>query len=334
MLKVAIIGAGTMGGEHARCYNNIPEVEVTAIVDIILEKAQALAVPYNAKTFSDWEAMIKECQFDIVDVCVPTTVHKDFVLKAVEADKHIFCEKPLARTIRDGEEMLKAVEGRDKKFMVGHVLRFFPEFSNAKMIIDGGLIGEPKMVRTARGSHYPPKEWYSDFEISGGPILDMIIHDFDFLRWCFGDVQRAYAKCLTFREDLGKLDYGLVTLRFKNRLISHTAVCWAYPPGTFKVNFEICGTEGMITFDSQRAIPLMLSRTKIEPGKTDKVAVPSSPLFKNPYQLELEHFIDCLKRDEEPRVSGKDALESLRISLAAIESAQSGNPVSVPDFSR
>ncbi|MGB9608103.1 MAG: Gfo/Idh/MocA family protein, partial [bacterium] len=173
MLKVGIIGAGTMGRMHSEAWTNTGRVEIVGIYDVNKSYAEALASRYSTKAV-ELNQLLKEA--DIVDVCTPTHTHHQYVIAAARAGKHIFCEKPLARTLEQGEEMIKEVEKAGVKFMVGQVLRWFPEYRKAKMMIEEGAIGKPIIARTTRGGVFPigRADWYADFEKSGGVILDLI----------------------------------------------------------------------------------------------------------------------------------------------------------------
>ncbi len=326
MVKVGIIGAGTMGSFHAGSLANIPEVELAAVADSSLPRAQDLAGRYGAVGYDDPEKLIKDKSIDVIDICLPTLFHKKYTLAAARNGKHVFCEKPIARYLKDGQEMINTCRKNKVKFMVGHVLRYFPEFVTIKNLIDSGEVGRPAVVRATRGGAYPRawNDWYAKPQMSGGLVLDMIIHDFDFLCWCFGKVKRVFAKGLLYKG-LDHLDYALVTLRFANGVIAHVEGSWAHPGG-FRVKMEVAGDEGLIGFDSDRDLPLRVELA--ESGSSSAgIVMPESPLKKSPYEKELAHFIDCVINDKEPEITGGDALYALKISLAALDSIKTGKPV-------
>jgi len=313
-----------MGRMHAQAWADTKRVEIVGVYDANPDYAEALASRYSAPAL-DLPQLLKRA--DIVDVCTPTHTHHQYVIEAARAGKHIFCEKPLARTLEQGEEMIKEVEKAGVKFMVGQVLRWFPEYRKAKRMIEEGAIGNPISARTTRGGAFPRGigDWYADFEKSGGVILDLIIHDFDFLRWCFGEVERVFAHSLTFRK-LEHFDYTLVILRFRSGVVGHIEGIFAYPPGSpFRTSYEIAGEKGMLLFDNQSTVPLR-ALTKPKEGAVG-VAVPESPLAENPYFLEIEHFLTCVEEDREPEVKAEDGFQAIRIALSAIESVKLGKPV-------
>ncbi len=319
--RVALIGAGNIGRVHARHWNRLPGAEIVGILDPREDAAHALGSP-----FTDWDALLTQTQPDIVDVCTPTPLHREYVEKAAAAGKAVFVEKPLARTLADCDALIAAVERAGVPAMVGHVLRFFPEYAAAKRRVDAGAVGAPAAIRTARLSGFPawsgPPNWYADPAQSGGVALDLILHDFDWLRWTFGPVSRVYAKGLYGQEQYeGRLDYALVTLRFASGAIAHVTGSWAHPGG-FHTTFEIAGDGGLIEHDSARSAPLTAS---LRGGGT----VPESPLApqEDPYYLELAAFVAALDTNSPPPVTLHDGREAARIGLAAIESIETGKVV-------
>ncbi|MCM3740610.1 Gfo/Idh/MocA family oxidoreductase [Oceanobacillus luteolus] len=328
MLNALIIGAGTMGGTHAEAYAKMENVKLAGIVDINLAKAQGLADRLNTKAFQTYEEAVELDEIDVVSICVPTPFHKQYVMKVADDKKHVICEKPLAISLSDAREMINYCNDKGVKLFVGHVVRFFPEYVKAKKLVDEGKVGKPAVVRTTRGGGFPiaSNDWYSDFASSGGLVLDMIIHDFDYLRWCFGEVKRVYAKSTRTRV-FEKFEYALVTLRFESGVIAHVEGTWAHQG--FSTKFEIAGKEGIIEYDSSKVTPVVASRK--ETASSEGVAVPESPMKDNPYFAELEHFIHCIQTDAEPVVTAEDAYKAMEISLAALESIETGKVVVLED---
>ena len=171
-------------------------------------------------------------------------------------------------------------------------------------------------------------DWYSNFEWSGGTILDLVIHDLDWMRWTFGEVERVYAKGLSYTH-LPAFDYSLITLRFKSGAIAHVEGTWA-DPGGFKVTLEVAGDEGLLEFNFNQptGVPFR-SALQVSDNTRASVAVPESPTNANPYQLELQHFIDCVVEGVTPSITPQDGREAVRIACAAIESIRTGLPITL-----
>ncbi|WP_055669294.1 Gfo/Idh/MocA family protein [Desnuesiella massiliensis] len=331
MLRVGIIGCGGIAGMHAFCYQHMPEAKVVAVADIIPERADNMAKIFGAEALYHGDELLKREDIDVVDICLPTYLHCEYVLKVAAAKKHVLCEKPMALNLEEGRKMIEATKEAGVKFMVAHVLRFFPENENAKLVMESGAIGNPRMVRTYRGGVHPGRvrAWYADVEKSGGAIQDMVIHDIDYLKSCFGPAKQVYAKGNVF-EKTPNLEYDLVMIEFYNGVIAHLVADWSRPEGgQFNTKMEIVGTKGIVEYDLSKSMPLsVLAAPEAQVG--DKgVAVPESPLDprSNPYAKEIIKFLAAIENDTEVPVPGEEALESLSIALAALESIKTGKPV-------
>lgn len=326
--RVALVGAGTMGSVHARHWNAVPGAELVGVLDPRTDAARAVGPP-----FTDWDMLLAQTRPDIVDVCTPTPHHREYVEKAAAAGKAIFVEKPMARSLADCDAMLAAVEKAGVPAMSGHVLRYFPEYAAAKKLVDAGAVGIPAAARTARMGGFPDLEdrpnWYADPDQSGGVVLDLILHDFDWLRWTFGPVTRVYAKGIYNRAEFrGRLDYALVTLRFKSDAVAHVTGSWAHPGG-FRTTLEVAGDKGLIEHDSARSAPLTVS-LRAESGGGG-VAVPESPMAsgEDPYYLEIAAFVSALENNQTPPVTFQDARNAAEIALAALSSIDTGKVVTL-----
>jgi predicted dehydrogenase len=254
------------------------------------------------------------------------------VLKAAEAGRDIVCEKPLARTVAQGQEMIAACKAAGVKLLVAHVVRFFPEYALAKAAVDRGELGQPAVVRLARETYGPKKaigNWFVDFEKSGGMMLDLMIHDIDYARWVAGEVKTVFAKSISSTWPDAAVDHGLAILTHRNGVISHIEGSWAYPPPAFRTRFEIAGSDGLLEFDSDSTAPIGLYPHREESGEIPDVPLPTSPLSESPYTTQIREFYNALVDGAPVRVSAEDGLAALQIALAAIESARSGNPINL-----
>jgi predicted dehydrogenase len=322
MYNVVIIGTGTMGREHMRSCRSLSNVKVVGVFDNRQSNAERYAEEFGVKAYSSFDEVLHDDAVQIILVCTPTSTHKEYVLRGLEASKHVFCEKPIARTLEDGEEIVAAAKRGKSKFMVGHVVRFFPEYLQLREIIRSGRIGRVGVARFVRAASFPHSvgEWYGDESKSGGVILDMMIHDVDYAQWLFGKVQRIYSKALTYDGHKEK-DYALVVLRFNNGIIAHLEGSWMYSPPTFFTKFEVAGSEGIVEFDSRTSVAVRVTRGAM-PSSEKSVEVPKSTMRKTPYALEIEHFIHCIDSNRKPLVGAEEALLALKISLAALESVK------------
>jgi UDP-N-acetylglucosamine 3-dehydrogenase len=331
MYRVGVIGCGGMGHGHAGNLAGLPEVEVVGTADIRAEAAQKLAARFPGCTATgDPGSLLARDDVDIIVVATPTDSHAHYIEAAAEHGKHVFSEKPLARTMEQADEALAAVKAAGVRLMVGLVLHWFPEYVAARQALDEGAVGQPAVMRTSRLSGHPraSDDWYADFDRSGGLILDMLIHDLDLVRWYLGDVERVFARSLTYRG-LDHTDYALITLRMRSGAIAHIEGSWALPMGNFITKLEIAGDQGLLEFDNQSSAPLRIWRKPGGDTRVPGVSVPESPTARSPYQLEDEHFITCLREDRPFAVTAEDARAALAAGLAALESSRTGEPVTL-----
>ncbi len=328
MQKVAVIGAGGMGKRHSEIYEKLPNAELVAVCDVQLESANELAAIYRAAAFDDVKKMLEEVEVDVVDICVPTSLHLDYIKTAAAAGKHVCCEKPLARTSGQAQEAVRVCEEAGVVLFVAQVLRWFPEFRKLRDLISSGSIGAPVMVRTSRAGKHPQgwDNWFSDPKRSGGVVMDLIIHDFDWLRWCFGAVKRVYARG-TIESSVSNTSYALVTLRFESGVIAHVEGSWMKPAG-FKVDVEVAGTDGLLSYSNADAVPIALELRDKDGGAATTI-IPVSPSDVSPYYLELEHFVTCLEEGRQPDVTPEDGVEAVRVAEAALRSIATGHPVAL-----
>ncbi|MED4128176.1 MULTISPECIES: Gfo/Idh/MocA family protein [Shouchella] len=331
MLRVMVVGLGTMGAVHASSFMKMNDTKLTAVVDVKEERANEWGEKSGAKSFYSFDEAIREIgeEIDVISICVPTDLHPALVKKAADVKVSIICEKPLARSLEAAEEMVAYCRKQGVALFVGHVVRFFPEYQKAKQALDEGAVGKVGVVRTTRGGSYPiaTEDWYANTDRSGGLVLDLMVHDFDFLRWCFGEVERVYARNLAGVAGINeeRKDYALVTLRFANGVIAHLEGTWAHEG--FRTSFELAGKEGILHYDSQKNQALVAE--KASPDGKPGVAVPESPLQHSPYYTELSHFIQCIQSGKEPIVTAEDALKAVEIGMAALQSIKEKKPITI-----
>jgi predicted dehydrogenase len=331
MLRVGLIGAGVMGSVHAEAWSQTP-MQIAGILSRTQERAQKISEQYGCKVYDDLDQLLADV--DVVDICTPTDTHHDLVLKAVQAGKHIVCEKPLAMTIQEGVNMLEACERAGVHLLMAHVVRFFPQYTQARSIVESGDIGKVAVVRLTRCSFQPGREtnsWLLDEARSGGVMLDLMIHDFDYARWVAGDVKSVYAKSVRSNDPQSEGDYALVMLQHVDGAISNIEGGWAYPPPMFRTSLEIAGDDGLIEHPADESNPLQMYLNQSGRGDSPDAAVPSSPLIDDPYTLQARHFYDVLVGNTNSIVSAKDGLRALQISLAAIQSAKTGKVVQLEE---
>ncbi len=328
-MKVGIVGAGSMGHAHAAGWQQT-DADIVGVLSGNEANAAVLAEQLNASVYTSYIDLLNDV--DMVDICAPTHLHKSYVLQAAQAGCHILCEKPIALTVEDGLDMIRACDAANVRFFVGMVLHFFPEYISMKNAISSGAVGTPKVVRMTRASYRPKKaddNWFMDEEKSGGMILDLMIHDFEMSRWLIqSEVKRIFAKSIRSQNPDVLNDHCLAILRYDNGTMAHIEGSWAYPSPTFNVRAEVAGDAGLIEWESDKTVPLQHYLHQTNDNASD-VALPKSPLTEDPWAIEVKHFYQSVIDNTPFRVSPLDALRGLQIALAARESAYSGKPITL-----
>jgi predicted dehydrogenase len=328
-MRIGLVGAGFMGGAHAPGWKLLSEIgaDLAGVVASNAASSEAFASQYGIKAYSSFDDLLADV--DIVDLCVPTDLHKDMTLRAAAAGKHVICEKPIALNVADAEAMIRACEDAGVRLFIAHVVRYVAQYRAAKDVIDAGSIGKPAVIRLTRAGYQPRKtidNWFVEEDRSGGMMLDLMIHDYDYVRWLVGDAKRVFAKSVRGTRPDAPGDYALVTLRFDNGTIAHIEGGWAYPPGFFRTSMDIAGTDGLIEWESDNVQTLYTHLANPPEVAAAAVAVPSAAAADSPFTAELRDFYEAIQQGRDALVTPQDALAALRIGLAAITSARTGQP--------
>lgn len=345
MVKVGIVGGGFMGTTHGQAYKLLPGVELVGLADIDEPKRARFVDSFGGRGFASLEELLEE-DLDIVDVCLPTFLHKEAVIKAAQAGKNVLCEKPIALTLEDADEMIEAAERSKVKFMVAHVLRFWPDYQVIKETVDSGKLGAIQLVTASRLSSIPTwswENWLLQPKLSGGAVVDLHIHDLDFIAWIMGKPKGIFASGL--KSESGALNYVLTQgiEHEKGGGVSFAEGALGMPEKfPFTMTMKVVGDKGCLEFDSRDAEkPITIYQFGKEPEypqipqpKLPEI-IPSAEAIGNiqalgGYFVEIEYFVNCVKEDKMPEVvTPEEAKLALQLCLAAKESAETGKIVTL-----
>jgi UDP-N-acetylglucosamine 3-dehydrogenase len=308
-IKVAVIGCGFWGRNHARIYNDLETAKLVAVSDLNEDAARSLGERYEADYYGDVETLLKREDVEMVSICTPTVTHAKIALAAMEAGKHVLVEKPMTSTVAEAESLIAAAERARVKLTVGFVERFNPGVIEALRLVKEGKIGDVILARAHRVSRYPLR--ISDV----GVVKDLAIHDADIVRQLFGaDPVTVYATAGNLVHTFE--DYANIVLRFPGNKSAFIETNWLTPHKIRRL--ILTGSEGLIT------VEFITQEVTVEndEGSYTPFLKPQEPLT-----LELESFVEAILEDKPPTISGEDGLKALRICEAALESARIGKPV-------
>ncbi|HDN97871.1 MAG: hypothetical protein DRP67_02000 [Candidatus Omnitrophota bacterium] len=333
MIKVGILGAGFMGNMHATVYSLFPDVKIGGIADIRGEKAKALAQKFNTIPFYNPDELLKREDITIIDICLPTFLHKEYVIKAAELKKDIICEKPIALTVEDADEMIKACKENRVRFMVAHVIRFWPEYKFLKEIYDREKYGKLLTINCQRFSPAPTwgwENWILDGEKSGGAIIDLHIHDTDFVLYLTG---KKPSKIYSKGEKKGNTFVHISTIfEFPDGLIATCEGGWDFPPNyPFVMSYIAKFEKAVVEFNSRNSPTVVvyessgkIERPSFEPKKLEGVMEGNISELGG-YYYELRYFIEHVVHNKPfGVVTPEQARDSLDIVLKEKKSAEEG----------
>ncbi len=326
MLKVGLIGCGFMGTMHANCYKNIEGVELVAFADLRKEKAEELAQGTNATLYSDGKDLIEKADVDVIDICLPTYLHSEYAILAMDKVKYVFVEKPVALTKKQGKEMLKKAAATNCNVQIGQVIRFWDEYVKLAEIVREGSLGKILNANFRRISPIPTwgwENWLLDEKLSGGAAQDLHIHDMDYVLSLFGKPK----KLLSMKNVAGEANSYINSLMKYDDFVVSVEGTWALP-GThpFEATFRVVFEKGVV--ENAGGKFMLYTDDKAEEIKIEKAEVLGEGFEGGNisdlggYFNELVYFTDCAKNGKKiEKATLYDGTESLNYVLEEIKHA-------------
>jgi len=338
MVKVGLVGVGFMGHMHYNIYKQHAGARLVALCDHqrkrregrwediagnIGEGSAAAEDLRGINTYADPQDLIADPQVELVDICLPTDLHSDVAISALQAGKHVFVEKPMARSVKQGQAILKAAEKAKGYLMVGHCIRFWPEYQVAYDLIRSKKYGRVKEAFFRRVSSTPrwsDKNWLLNNTRSGGSQWDLHIHDVDYMLYLLGMPASVYA---TGQKGPSKgIDSVQAVYNYPGRLTATVLADWSYQ-GDFPFNMEFCirCDKATLAYSMQSGQPLTVYT---DDGKQLQPQLPTG----GGYEREIDYFLNCIEQKKKPRiVTAKSSLETLRVLDRELKSIETGRIV-------
>lgn len=338
MLKVGLVGYGFMGKMHSQCYEATGEAKLTALADVEADRREEAKEKFGCNVYASIEEMLAAEKLDIVDICTPTYLHEECVIKAAAASVNIMCEKPMSLNTESCDRMIAAVEKAGTKFMIGQVIRFWPEYQVIKEVVDSGKYGKVRWVSAKRLS--PPADWawqgwLYDPEKSGGALLDLHIHDLDYISYLIG--MPATVKAAGIKGSGGGIDTAFTTgIGHKDGAVSYAEGSLDMPGYPFTMGFRVALEKATINFDMSAAKPIVIypfegeeiipEVPEVNVGSSTETSGNISSL--GGYYLEIKYFVDCIKNGVVPSVvTPIDARNAVAFCTASRQSIESNKAV-------
>lgn len=325
-LTVGLIGAGGISRVHADAWRALGARGVVTS----LRGAEEIAAEYGFTVAPDVTSLLD--QVDIVDIVTPSGTHPEFALAAIAAGKHVVCEKPLAPTPAQAQEIVDAAAAAGVRLFPAHVVRYFPEYAQIKAQIDAGAIGSVATQRFFRMGAAPSSPWFFHESAGGGIIRDLMIHDIDQALWFAGPATSVYAvqNPPTVDDRVPAPVTAQVVLTHANGVLTHLQATWVAPGLPFRTSVEVSGTQGRLSHSSAADTALLIDALPREAGDY----LPPMSAEDSPYFREIADFIRAIDTATDARVRGADGVAAVAVAEAAYASLAVGRPVSLPEVSR
>jgi len=344
-IKVGIIGIGFMGSTHFRIYREHPLAVVHAIADVDEAKIRGdwrkiignvgnedNSIPVDLtgiNCHTEPMELINDPEIQLVDICLPTYLHKEFIIAALNAGKHVFCEKPVALNTSDAREILSFSRNSEKYLMIGMCIRYWPEYRHAYKVVKAGKIGKIKSAVFKRVSpsisNISWQNWFMKEKLSGGALLDLHLHDTDAIRYFFGKPVRVTSFGMKgFRSDSG-IDHVFTNYGFENEMLICSEGSWAPAASTpFEMSFLIVGDKGTIRL-SESGYKIIY-----EDGTID-TPDPVEEGFSTGWHAEIDYLLQCIEQNIRPEdyLILEETVESLAIIEAEAKSIKEKRTVEI-----
>jgi predicted dehydrogenase len=336
-VRVGIVGVGFMGKTHLGIYLNNKKAKVTAFCDIDKKKAKgdfgsgggnlgsggAKSLSKDVKGYRKAEDLINDPNVDLVDICLPTYLHAEYTIKALNAGKHVLCEKPLTIDIKDAERVVKAAKRADGFMMTAHCMRFWPEWAWLKAAVDSrkyGKVHSAVFRRFASTPTWTSHNWILNPELSGSALFDLHIHDTDFVRYVFGDPKAVFSVGNGGKATRKGIDHVVTSYLFRdpNLMVSAEGGWNADPTYGFTMRYTVVFEKATVDFDLGREGKVLLLH-KTGAKAAEVVKVPTN----NGWEGEIDYYLRCIAADKAPTtITPADALDSVTLVQAELESIE------------
>ncbi len=334
-VKFGLIGCGRIAPRHAQSLEQLTQTHLVAIADIRSSRAQHFFEEYGAQAYTDYHQLLQRPDIDAVTICVPSGLHAQVAIDALNAGKHVLVEKPIALNLADADAMIRTAEEKDR--LLGVVLqnRYNSPMQRLRRLVDEGGLGKLNLgnacVRWFRPQSYYEDDWHGTIAMDGGALMNQSIHHIDALQWFMGPVHSVQAYTSTLAHNMEAEDVGVAVLRFANGAlgsIEGSTLTW---PQNLEGSVSIFGEHGSVKIGGTALNRITL--WKVE-GQLEQEAelltsqrVDPPTVYGYSHREVIDDFADAIIHGGAPSTPGEEARTSLALVLAIYESAQTGREV-------
>ncbi len=338
MIKFGLVGCGRIAKRHSELLGErkIHGAELTAVCDLVLEKAKKIGEKFSIPFYTDMHTMMTSSDIDVVVVLTESGNHAKNVVELAKYGKHIVVEKPMALTLDDADRMIAACDVSGSKLFVIKQNRFNVPVIKLREAIEsdrfGKLILGTVRVRWCRPQdYYDQDSWRGTWALDGGVLTNQASHHVDLLEWMMGDVESVFAKSATALVDIEAEDTAVVTLKFKNGALGIIEATTAIRPKDLEGSLSVIGAEGVVEIAGFAVNEMKTwNFVKSQSGDSDvmkKYSVNPPNVYGFGHHAYYEHVVDCILNDKQHLVDGLVGRKSLELINAIYESIETGEEV-------
>lgn len=336
MVTFGVIGAGRIGKVHTESIcMHVKGAKIKTLADPFMTEetakwAKSLGVESTVK---DYHEILNDPEIDAVMICSSTNTHSPISIEAINAGKHVFCEKPIDHDLANIKKVVDALNGKNLKYQVGFNRRFDHNFEAVKNAIMEGKIGDPQIIKITSRDPEPPSAEYA--AVSGGMFLDMTIHDFDMVRYLAGcDAEEIYVQSAVLVDpaigEAGDVDTALITLKMENGAIAMIDNCRKAVYG-YDQRAEVLGTKGMVQTANDTPSTLVFSGADGITG--EKPLYFFLERYMESFSREVRLFVEAIEKDTDTPLGVMDGLKPVLMGIAAKKSVEEHRPVKLSEIS-
>ncbi len=339
---IGIVGSQFISTIHAEALKTVHEAEILAVASPSSGHAEAFSKQYKIPNhYTDYKKMLEMDEIDMILIGAPNALHCPITVEAARAGKHVVVEKPLCLNLQEADLMIQTCKKANVKLMYAEELCFAPKYVRLKQLLDQGALGAPVLIKQSEKHDGPHAPHFWDVEQSGGGVaMDMGCHAIEFFRWMLGrpKIKSVYAQMGTYlhKDKTRGDDNAIIILEFENEVMAVAEESWT-KPGGMDDKAEVHGTKGVAYADllqgnsiltySQAGVDYAVEKAGSTKGWSFTIY---EEIWNYGFPQELSHFVDCVKNNKQPEVTGEDGRAVLEAIYAAYESAGSGQKVLLP----
>lgn len=337
-LRFGLIGCGRVAPRHAQSIAQLDETSLVAVADIKSNRAENFAQEYGADAYTDYRALLDRPDIDVVSICVPSGLHAQVTLDALDAGKHVLVEKPIALSLADADRMIAAA--RQRELTLGVVLqnRYNSPMQQLRQAIDQGKLGRLYLgaacVRWYRPQSYYDDEWHGTWAMDGGALMNQSIHHIDALQWFMGPAQAVQAYSATLAHRMEAEDVGVAVVRFESGALATVEGSTLTWPQNMEGSVAVFGERGSAKIGGTALNRIVLWKLEGELEQEAEILtsqrVDPPSVYGYSHREVIRDFAHAVRSGRPPGTPGEEARKSLELVLAIYQAAASGREVRLP----